>query len=75
MADRPTPAPDADSPEIEISDEMVAAGIKALEIWDSDDLSEWKVFDVYREMEIARRLAKVAPKPREVDAAGVERVR
>lgn len=49
--------------EIEITDEMIEAGIKALERWDFCDLSEWKVFDIYREMERAHRRVMAIQKP------------
>jgi hypothetical protein len=56
-------------PEIEITDEMVDAGVRALALWDWDDRSEWKVSDVYREMERAR-LSTAALKPqKEAEAA------
>jgi hypothetical protein len=45
--------------EIEITAEMIGAGIKAIEIWDSGDLPEWKVVSVYKAMERARKGAMV----------------
>jgi hypothetical protein len=41
--------------EIEITPEMIEAGIDACAYWDSCDLDEWRVIDIYREMERARR--------------------
>ena len=52
----------AGAPEIEITPEMVAAGVLACERWKLADEAEWKVFDIYREMERARR-AKANPCP------------
>lgn len=63
--------------EIEISDEMVEAGIKALEIWDSADLPEHVVYSVYKAMELARRKTTAVPTltPDQSEMAEVEKVR
>ena len=44
--------------EIEISDEMIEAGIEALELWDFGDLPEWKVASVYKAMELVHRVRR-----------------
>ena len=48
--------------EIEITPAMIAAGVLASERWELADDAEWKVFDIYREMERARR-ATAGPRP------------
>lgn len=49
--------------EIEITPEMLAAGIEAVEMWSASDLPEWKAVDIYRQMELARRRSMVALSP------------
>jgi hypothetical protein len=56
------PSPSADSvgaggpeDEIEITPEMIEAGIEACGMWSLSDLDEWKAIDIYRQMERARR--------------------
>jgi len=61
--------------EIEISDEMIEAGIEALELWDFGDLPEWKVASVYKAMELARKGATVVPTRLPAFPAEVEKVR
>jgi hypothetical protein len=61
--------------EIEITDEMVEAGTKAIALWDSGDLPEWKVVSVYRAMEKAREEAMVIPTQPLAFPAGAEKVR
>jgi hypothetical protein len=34
---------------------MIAAGVEAFCLWESDDPTEWKVADIFAEMERARR--------------------
>ena len=41
--------------EIEITPEMIAAGVEACSFWDIGDPDEWKAVDIYRQMERARR--------------------
>jgi hypothetical protein len=45
-------APDA---EIEVTTEMIEAGIEAYCLWDRDDPTEWKVADIFRQMAKAKR--------------------
>lgn len=40
--------------EIEITPEMIAAGVDACSFWDIGDPDEWKAVDIYRQMERAR---------------------
>jgi hypothetical protein len=61
--------------EIEITDDMVEAGTKALELWDSGDLPEWKVISVYKAMERARKDATAAPTRSPGFLAEAEKVR
>jgi hypothetical protein len=58
----PAKADEAGAPEIKITDEMIAAGVKACEHWELADAPEWKAVDIYREMERARR-ATASPPP------------
>jgi hypothetical protein len=51
----PAKAEEAGAPEIEITDDMIAAGVKACELWDSGDPPEWKAWSIYSAMERARR--------------------
>ena len=44
-------APDA---EVEVTPNMIEAGIKAFSLWDDGDPAEWIVADVYRSMTAAR---------------------
>jgi hypothetical protein len=37
---------DAGAPEIEITDEMLTAGLAAYSLWDRDDPREWQVIDI-----------------------------
>jgi hypothetical protein len=49
-----------DRDEIEITPEMIEAGMEALSLWDFYDLDEWKVADIYRAMESVHRAVTVA---------------
>ena len=56
--------------EIEITPEMIAAGVEAESLWDSGDLPEWKIIDIYRQMERARRGLTANEKPEAASRAG-----
>ncbi len=45
----------APTDEIEITPEMIRAGVEACSLWSACDLDEWKAIDIYRQMERARR--------------------
>jgi hypothetical protein len=51
----------ANIPEIEVTPEMIEAGVRAFELWDSADLPEHIVWSVYKAMELARRKATAVP--------------
>jgi hypothetical protein len=50
----------SDNDEIEITPEMIKAGMEALSLWDFYDLDEWKVADIYRAMESVHRSVTAA---------------
>jgi len=54
-----SPEPDSagatGAPEIEVTPAMIAAGVEACGLWDRGDPDEWRVHDIYRRMELARR--------------------
>lgn len=64
---RPDSGAGAPADEIEITPEMLRAGVDAIDLWSASDLSEWKAIDVYRQMERARRATAVltVPEPQE----------
>lgn len=74
-SDRHTSAALEEAGAPEISDEMVEAGIKALELWDSGDLSEHIVYSVYKAMELARKSSTAVRTQPPAFLAGAEKVR
>lgn len=49
--DRPALEGDAEaSPDVVVTDEMIAAGISALSLCEQSDPAEWTVVDIYRAM-------------------------
>jgi hypothetical protein len=51
----------APAEEIEVTPGMIKAGIEAYCLWDRDDPTEWKVVDIFMEMERARHEARADP--------------
>jgi hypothetical protein len=57
MSDRPTPRPGGESPgaEIEVTPEMIEAGVEEYSLFSFGDRGTWVVSAIYRAMETARR--------------------
>ena len=56
---------DASTDEIEITPEMIRAGVEACSLWSACDLDEWKAIDIYRQMERARRATAASKKTKQ----------
>jgi hypothetical protein len=70
VADRlaPTGAGPDNPEDVEITPEMIAAGVRALELWDSGDLPEWKAASVYKAMTKAARAVPTQDLAAQVEA-------